>query len=225
MIDGLTELPQKEKMLKIKKFTSENLQGQVQGEDIRSGEEGVYVEYIKLSKMNTSTADHGPGPSDGQECLKMRRPEGKKEEEASSTEGEYIEYITMPKNDSTEDVGLRQECHPEGRSEERRSSLRHREHSTEETESGSGQESLNMIDLGLPSSFAQRRTGEGEERTFECTVCEVTLTSVKTMEDHMNGKKHLKKSNDLKQKNSEQILSIVAVSNPPPTRLTKVLIT
>ena len=152
----------------------------------------------------------------------MGRPEGKKEEEAS--EGEYIEYITLPKNDSTEDVGLRQACHPEGRSEERRSSPRHREHSTEETESGSGQESLNMIDLGLPSSFAQRRTGEGQERTFECTVCGVTLTSVKTMEDHMNGKKHLKKSNDLKQKNSEQILSIVAVSNPPPTRLTKVLI-
>ena len=36
--------------------------------------------------------------------------------------------------------------------------------------------------------------------------------------------KNKKDSNDLKQKNSEQILSIVAVSNPPPTRLSKVLI-
>ena len=153
----------------------------------------------------------------------MRRPEGKEEEEASSREGEYIEYITLPK-----EVGFRQECHPEGRSEERSTSLRQREHSTQKTESGSsnGLESLNTADFGLPSSFSQRRTGEGQDtvRTFECTVCEVTLTSDKTMEDHVNGKKHLKKSHALNQKNSEQILSIVAVSNPFPSRLGKVFI-
>ena len=84
-----------------------------------------------------------------------------------------------------------------------------------------------MADFGLPSSFSQRRTGEGQDtvRTFECTVCKVTLTSDKTMEDHVNGKKHLKKSHALSQKTSEQILSIVAVSNPLPTRLSKVSIT
>ena len=163
---------------------------------------------LKIKKF--ASADPRQDPSDGQE------PEGKKEEEASSSEGEYIEYIT--KNDFTE-------CPLERRSEEREASLRYREHSAEGTESisSNGQESLNMRDLGLPLSFkpSQRRTGERQD-TFRCTVCEVTLTSAKTMEDHMNGKNHLKKSHALKQKNSEQILNIVAVSNPPSTRLSKV---
>ena len=135
-------------------------------------------------------------------------------------EGEYFEYMTLPKN-STEDVGLMQKS-----KEERIVSLRHRKHSTEEREqsSSSGQEYLNMSDLGLPSSFSQQRRGQGGDKTFRCTVCEVTLTSTVSMKDHMDGKKHLKKSHVLNQKNSEQILSVVAVSNPSPTRLSKVLI-
>ena len=221
-------------MLKIRKFASENLQGQVVGENISPDDERVEeatsseresVECITSPKKNNSTVDHGPGPSGGQEFLKMRRPEGKKEEEASSSEGEYFEHITLPKNDSTEDVG--QKSHPERRSVERIASLRHREHFTEETEprSSNGQESLNMSDLGLPSSFSQQRRGQGQDKTFRCTVCKVTLTSVVSMKDHMDGKKHLKKSHSLRQKNSEHILSVVAISNPSPTRLSKVLIT
>ena len=76
---------------------------------------------LKIKKF--ASADPRQDPSDGQE------PEGKKEEEASSSEGEYIEYINLPK-----EVGSRQECHPEGRSEERTISLRQRDHSTEKTE-------------------------------------------------------------------------------------------
>ena len=46
----LTEL-QKKEMLMIKKFASENLQGQVHGE------EGDYGEYIKLPERNNSTEE------------------------------------------------------------------------------------------------------------------------------------------------------------------------
>ena len=46
----LTEL-QKKEMLKIKKFASENLLGQVHGE------EGDYSEYIKLPKRKNSTEE------------------------------------------------------------------------------------------------------------------------------------------------------------------------
>ena len=149
----------------------------------------------------------------------MLKIKAKKEEETAREEGEYFEYITLPKK-STEDVRSRQ------KSEERMASLRHREHSTEEREqsSSNGQEYLNMSDLGLPSSFSQQRRGQEQNKTFRCTVCEVTLTSAVSMKDHMDGKKHLKKSHVLNQKNSEQILSIVAISNPSPTRLSKVLI-
>ena len=214
-------------MLKIKKFASENLLGRVLGDNIRPDDEreeeatASDVEYISLPKGNDSTLDHGPGPSGGQE---IRRPERKKEEEVSSSDGEYFEHFTSPKNDSTEEVG--QKSHPERWSEERKASLRHREHSTEETEprSSNRQESLKMSDLGLPSSFSHRRRGQGQDKTFRCTVCEVTLTSAVSMKDHIDGKKHLKKSHLLNKKNSEQILSLVAVSNPPPTRLSKVLI-
>ena len=169
----------KREMLKVKKFASENLQEQVVGENIEletsEGAPGEYIEYISLQESNNSNG----------ETVKMIRPEGNMEGEAS---------------------------------------LRHKEHPDEESGLSNGQESLNMSDLGLPSSFSQLRKGQqGEGNTFKCTLCDLTLTSVSTMKDHMNGKNHLKKSHALAQKNSEQILSVVAVSNQASTRLGKVL--
>ena len=97
------------------------------------------------------------------------RPDEKKE--ASPSEGEYFEYITLSKNDSIENVGPRQESLPERRSEERKASTA--VHSVESISS-------NMHDLGLPSRFSQRKRGQGQDRSFACTVCKVTLTSVVT---------------------------------------------
>ena len=205
-------------MLKVKKFATENVQGRVLGDNIMSDENdgnespsgGEYD--ITLPRSSSSTLDLEPGPSAREESLKMRAPEGKKEGQASPSEGEYIEYITLPKN---EGIGPQQESLPERRSEGRRAM------------SSTEQESLNMSDLGLPSSFSQRRRGQGLDRTFSwpCTVCKVTLTSEVTMGDHMNGKRHLKKLQalKLKQKNSEQILSAVAISNRSPATESKVL--
>ena len=108
------------------------------------------------------------------------------------------EYASMPKrNDSTEGVEPGQEH-----------------------EKSNGQN--NMGDLGLPSSFAHRRTGKKE--TFECNLCNVILTSTRDKDAHMNGKRHLAKQNKLRQQNSDQeIQSVIGVQNPSSAKLNKVM--
>ena len=127
----------------------------------------------------------------------------KYEREASSSKGENIEYISLPKrNDSTEGVGPGPE------------------YEESQGEKSNGQN--NMIDLGLPSSFPHRRTGGGKE-TFECNLCNVILTSVAHKDGHVNGKNHLAKQNKLRQQNpGQEIQSVIGVHNPPKTKLNKV---
>ena len=232
--------------MKIKEFASENLQGQSgnmrseegdkEEEEDASEDEG-YIEYISLP----TSKEVGPG----QKTSKLRTPNGKEnsskelednlqterqmnnmtpqvkkeKQERSSSDGEYIEDISLLKeDDSKEDLGPGKES-LSTRESNKGSPYRRQEGNFTDPDSSKEM----MGDLGFPSSFSHQRTGwKASKQTFECTVCNVTLTSVVTKEQHLNGKRHLMKQNNLDQKNSEGILSVVEVPNPPPASLSKV---
>ena len=158
----------KEKMLRTKRFASENIQDE-------ETQEGDDFEYISLPKKENL---YELGRSEGKECPKIVANEDK-----APSQAKLLNYYNGNPVPSSSRRG----------------------------------ETLNLDDFGLPVTFSGRRK-RGEKPTFECNLCNITLTSFEHKKQHENGKRHLKKQNDLE----VQVVTIVAVSSPPRTRLEKV---
>ena len=164
----------KEKMLRTKRFASENIQDE-------GTQEGDDLEYISLPKKENL---YELGRSDGKECPKVVANEDKAPSQSK----------------------LLSDCNGNPVSSSSRRG-----------------ETLKLGDFGLPVTFSGGRK-RGEKPTFECNLCNITLTSFEHKKQHENGKQHLKKQH-MKKQNAleEQVVTIVAVSSPPRTRLGKVL--
>ena len=158
-----------------------------------------------------------------EKMLRTKRFASENIQDEETQEGDDFEYISLPKNENLYEVGRSdgKDCPKVVADEDKapsQSKLLSDCNGNPVSSSSRRGETLKLGDFGLPGTFSGGRK-RGEKPIFECNLCNITLTSFEHKKQHENGKRHLKKQNDLE----EQVVAIVAVSSPPRTRLGKVL--